>query len=298
VDHWIAPAGKPTGRQSSFQPAPDLASLELPAVRYHPGELVRLKDVDGHLIGYRDTERTIGARRHLEELNEAIDGMALELVHPAAEFDGPVLRCGRHVAYPLMHSLYRVFNGSWKWGGRLYGGWWQQLSKELRACLAIDGELPVELDFAQLHAQLVYSLAEQPLVGDAYTLAGWDRKTAKIAFNVLLNASTYFQAVAAIAANAFDGDRTRAAELVEAIRQRHAAIAKHFHTGIGLRLQCIDAEMARRVTKALLDKGIVSLPIHDSFIVQRKHEGSLAEIMVAVGADFGVAAFSRATSNT
>jgi hypothetical protein len=48
-----------------------------------------------------------------------------------------LLRVGDdHLLYPAMRTLYRIFNrGSFSYGGRFYGGWWQQIPKKFdRIC--------------------------------------------------------------------------------------------------------------------------------------------------------------------
>ena len=45
---------------------------------------------------------------------------------------------------------------------------------------------------------------------------------------------------------------------------RHRAIARFFHSGAGVKLQAVDADMAERVLVELLKQNVVTLPIHDS----------------------------------
>ena len=196
--------------------------------------------------------------------------------------------------YPAMTTLYRVFNGcSWKLGGRFYGGWWQQARSADRKLLQIDGEPVVEHDYSQLHPRLIYARAEKRLNGDAYTLPGWDRSVAKRAFNILINAPNYQAALGAVAAEC-NGDRHRAAGLIQDLRDRHAPIATHFHTGVGLELQNQDAEMARGIMARLSRQGIGTLPVHDSFIVKRRHEAALLEAMEAAEHNAGLVRISSA----
>lgn len=61
---------------------------------------------------------------------------------------------------------------------------------------------------------------------------------------------------------------------------RHAGIAHHFGTGVGLDLQRLDSDIALEVVNYLAVGGIVALPIHDSFIVQERHRGEAKEAMV------------------
>ncbi|MFL5283208.1 MAG: helix-turn-helix domain-containing protein [Rhodopila sp.] len=298
VDHWIAPAVPGgSGRQSTFRPAPSLAQVVLPTVSYSIGELMRLKDENGHLVNYRDTERTRRERRFLNEMNEAIGSLRIDLDAPHIVHEGTVIRCGDdHVLYPAMQALYRVFNGSsWKLGGRFYGGWWQQVRSADRKLLQIDGEPVVEHDYRQLHPRLIYARAEKQLDGDAYTVPGWDRNDAKPAFNILVNAPNYPSALGAIT-DRLDGDRHQAAMLINAIRDQHAAIAGYFHTGMGLKLQNTDAGMARSIMARLHRQGINTLPVHDSFIVKRRYEEALLEAMEAAEHEAGLVPICRVAS--
>lgn len=54
--------------------------------------------------------------------------------------------------------VYRVFNnGSWKQGGRFYGGFWQQIPREYRRHIRIDGFPTVEVDYRSHHPVLLYA---------------------------------------------------------------------------------------------------------------------------------------------
>lgn len=294
VDHDRVKGGPSgTGVQSSFLPAPVLADVALPMAQYRVGELVRLKDDRGALVPYRDTERTVRDRRILETVNRCLAGADIRLhglngvvidEQAGTIFFPGFLQWlddghGDHTVYTSMKELYRVYNGSWALGGRFYGGWWQQVRKKDRQHLRIDGSATVELDYEMLHPRLLYAEAGQKLHGDAYTVDGWDRPTCKRAFNILLNARSYQRALGAIRPHVY-GDRRKAAELIAEMKKRHVAVADHFHSGAGLRLQNIDAELAKGVLRDLTYRnGITVLPVHDSFVVRREYHSALEEAM-------------------
>src|SRR5665213_2823864 len=53
--------------------------------------------------------------------------------------------------------LYRVFNnGSFKEGGRFYGGWWQGIPSRYRQYITIDGHTTWEYDYSYLHPAMLY----------------------------------------------------------------------------------------------------------------------------------------------
>ena len=277
VEHEKARPGD-MGNQSRFRAAPWLVeTVTLPLVTHDPLELVRLKK-EKRLVNYRDTARTDTLRRKLQGFNEALSGSIITL--DVGEHDGNVIRCGDHTLYPAMKSLYRVFNDDWKHGGRLYGGWWQQARKTDRAQFRIDGTRTTEPDYPQLHPTLIYGMARRGLNGDAYTIDGWPRSLGKVALNILINAKTYPKAVGALANEIGGaGARAKAVRLIDAMKERHHPIADYFHSDAGRRLQNIDAGMAERVMERMMGQGIVTLPIHDSFIVAHQHENILREAM-------------------
>ncbi|TPN61708.1 hypothetical protein FJ980_34005, partial [Mesorhizobium sp. B1-1-5] len=160
-----------TGIQSSFLPGPQLAELSLPKADRRARELIRLKDACGNLIGYRDTERTMRDRRFLEAVNRHISDAEIRLhgINGAVvnEDAGTIFFPGfmsgldegegDHTVYTRMNELYRVYNGGWTLGGRMYGGWWQQVRSRDRKHFVIDGGETVEVDYEMLHPRLVYA---------------------------------------------------------------------------------------------------------------------------------------------
>ncbi|MGM4990516.1 hypothetical protein [Tardiphaga sp. 841_E9_N1_2] len=277
-----------TGWQSSFIGSPVLYRVrEIPtaAVR-RPGDVIKMKDAkSGKLIAYQETRRTVADRKVTEAVNARIRNAEIVLDAPTiAEQNAHVIRFktdddhGEHSVYPEMTELYRVYNGGWTLGGRYYGGWWQSVRAADRKHFIIDGERTVEEDYEQLHPRLLYAHAGEVLVGDAYTIDGWDRKLCKRAFNVLLNAGNFFEAKASI--SGYAGDEASALKLIEAIKRRHFRVRKFFHSGIGIRLQNLDSEMAKIVlTEMTVRHGITVLPVHDSFIVPASARERLVRVM-------------------
>jgi len=289
LEHDRKPPGN-RGWQSRFRATLQLVqTVKIPTVIYDPVELIRLKDHDKKLIDYSDTNNTISMRRHLREINEAVSSADLQLHAPSVQQDGMLLRVGDgHFLYPAMRTLYRVFNrSSFACGGRFYGPWWQQIPKEIRPNLLIDGEQSIERDYPQLHPNMLYGEIGVRLKGDAYAVDGWPRNLVKVAFNTLVNAGNYDSARRAIALEiAEEGASAKATSLIEAIKLRHPKIINMFHSDAGIRLQRRDADMAEAIMRRLVRLGIVVLPIHDSFITTARHGGALLEAMDIAWARF------------
>jgi len=283
--HVIAPTNPSCGWQSRFRASPLLLeAADLPEISRSIRELIILKDGEKQLSGYRDTIQTERWRNQTEAQNEAINSVDINITHPDAVIDGNVIRIGNHILYPSMNALYRVFNKDWKHGGRFYGGWWQNAKNDNRRFMTINDEDTVEEDYSQLHPRLLYRMEGQPLDVDAYTIDGWERDLCKKALNIILNAGTYQSALVAIASKigARDGpgnNYEKAKALICALKAKHQPVAKYFHTGVGLRLQAVDASIAENVMRRLRKQGVVSLPVHDSFIVPANDHDALKEAM-------------------
>lgn len=199
-------------------------------------------------------------------------------------------------------EMIRIFNNSsWKQGGRAYGPW-QSMPKQERAGIEIAGEATVELDYTAIHPSLLYAEKGLQLPDDCYVVADIDgnmypRRDVKLALLVLINAESLKSARMAIAGelmrrwcemNGLQPSENdippecvkQAGALIEAVKKRHKPIADAFHSGAGLRLQNIDARIAEAVWWTMTKRGVVVLPVHDSFIVQRSRADELEALMI------------------
>jgi hypothetical protein len=192
-------------------------------------------------------------------------------------------------------SLHRVFNSrNLQTGGRFYGGWWQNIPKEYRRKLTVNGKRMVEIDYSNLHPAILYAQENAVPPSDCYRGiftpdveargGGELRSTVKAAFNAMLNASKPLaRSPRGIDPGKF-GLKWR--ELSDAITAAHQPIAHHFYKGAGKRLQRIDSDVAERVMLDFIDQGIAILPVHDSFLVHEGHaerlELSMAEALRVV----------------
>ena len=185
------------------------------------------------------------------------------------------------------NSLFRSFKYDWKRGGRLYGGWWMGLPKEERPYLTINGEQTVELDYDQFHPSILFARIGRPLDFPLYSLPDLEvpglRQVGKHTFMVLLNSD---------ASNRKPGMMTMPAkyrkllpkglppeEYMRRLYDRMEPISKWFSTGEGIRLQRADSDLAVSILAAMEALDIVTLPVHDSFIVQERHRQTLRDAM-------------------
>lgn len=281
-----SPDGKYRSRMRLLDGVDDMIPVSsIVDLRFIPAELVKRKDDKKRLVNYNETSQTRRMRRELVEHNEAVSQLKLFLNSPDWHLDDRgLLRSMDRVLNPAKLSLYRIFNTSWRHGGRVYGGFWQRLPRVDRTCLRIDDEETVEPDFEYLHPQMMATMAGIDLQNeDPYRIDGFSRKLVKAAFNTMLNANTPTAAYRAILNNLRTvGARGLAAEaqaLIEAIKIRHPYFSRFWGTGLGLRLQALDADMCVRVIARMRSDGVVALPVHDSFIVPKTAKGLAQEVM-------------------
>jgi hypothetical protein len=295
LENEIAPSGSAVGRQSRFRAKPSLieALTPPPPIIEIPGELIRLRDAYKLPIDYRRTAATEKMRRELQAINEGLRATGLSLNVPGVEAVGSMVSFDDYSVNLARRDLSRIFNLDFGRGGRHSGGWWQNCSKRLahRSSIKMNGTTTVEEDYSQLHPLLLYKMCGKVLDTDAYTLDNYERDLCKRAFNILLCAKNENHAQSAIA-NAigeakglgkegiFDQKcHSEARTLINALNLKHKPVAECFYNGIGLKLQKTDSDIANHVLLKLQGKGIVALPIYDSFIVERQNQQVLKEVM-------------------
>lgn len=212
--------------------------------------------------------------------------------------------------------VYRVFNNAeLTWGGRFYGGWPQNIKSHLRSEIQINGESTVELDYKSQHPYMLYGeflgehysdifgADDSPYTVENQNGIAYPRALIKSLFLVSLNAESFSAAWQAIRLKYYDDKRTAESsqdyeklDELELIRpyvckkaafkvvykdfiKKHHRIEGYICTGIGRELQCLDSKIAEYVLTHMTDKGIATLCIHDSFVVQEQHEQTLKAVM-------------------
>jgi len=114
-------------------------------------------------IEYDDTPETIRMRGVLNKYNELLnksrlDVFSLEVPYFDRKIENWKIAGGNARVYIDDRNTFvrRIFNNaSWESGGRFYGGWWQQISEDLRANIMINDNPVVEIDFNAMHIALL-----------------------------------------------------------------------------------------------------------------------------------------------
>ncbi|MDQ0546096.1 hypothetical protein QO001_005045 [Methylobacterium brachiatum] len=296
-----------SGIQTTFWPTQklvDLIGVEV-ALVYGLRDPIVMRGSDGQMMPVPDTRELERRRRHIERLNEAMRGIVVSLDAPDVAWtqNAPMMIDGR-VYDPRRDQAHAVYNMTTRAGGRLYGLPYQTLSnrqKGRRAQLRIDGAPVEEPDFSGCHPRLLYHLSGLDFDGDLYAVAHptFGRTEAKLATQILINASgersgllAFCYRLATQAAGAqFETTQIRmtqaevdaiakghmagAKALFEALKAKHAPIGKSLFTGAGIRLQWEESMIMTAAAMACLDKGVATLPMHDSSITKAGSDASL-----------------------
>ena len=117
-------------------------------------------------VQYMETPRTIEMRLQVRRINQWLEAASIDYYGGRADVD------------PMQRRLKRLFNGGqFDLHGRLYGGWWQNLSSSERLEDVYIGDSPVvELDYGQMNVRLLYAyVGARPDFDDAYAIPGLEQ---------------------------------------------------------------------------------------------------------------------------
>lgn len=308
VHSWIG-----RKRRASSTYAPTRGLLEL-ALEYEVGRasivanlprerLVRLRESnsDGPELSFAGDKATEGWSDQLEAYNHFVAQHDLSVSVSKPEVREWLVKLNKQKAFSglslrmpelFRSSLYRTFNnGSFDYGGRLYGAWWTNAPRSIRSSIKINGSDTVEYDYSGCAIRMLYHEGKIDYQEDPYRIEPlWEfarqkalpedhfREPVKALTQALINGrSDGFPERARI--DNFTFKPFSRGEIREMIEEKHSAIADNLATGAGLRLQRKEADLALSIIMELMDQGILALPVHDSFLVDQQFEKELNKRM-------------------
>lgn len=180
--------------------------------------------------------------------------------------------------------MYRVFNnGSLEQGGRLYGGFWLDMSGEDRlGDIRLEGEPVVNLDYGQCGIRIAYGLAGvQPPPGDLYQVPGLEgcRAGVKKVLNAQLCRTGEMKRLPAHSRKHFPADLAYA-HIEELILRHHQPLRVAFCQAQGLTHQFIDSQVTVDCLLTLAAQGLPALPVHDGLLAPRSLASRVAQVML------------------
>ncbi len=223
------------------------------------------------LISYTDTPNVKAQRKALEQYNTFMAEQDVQIPTP----------------FGFMRDVFmtrRTFTDeSWQLGGRLFGGGYQQLSKEERKRITINGEPVVELDIKSCHATMAfahvgidwYSQSDQDLYSRLED-DDWPRDVVKKAFNIMMNAKSRKAAVGSLnyeqARSGFLMDsgmvpfKKWSTDLVQSIHDAYPELEDVFYAELGNHFMNKEGNICMAIAEWGVEEQLPVLTIHDSFI--------------------------------
>jgi hypothetical protein len=215
----------------------------------------------------------------------------------------PVNPFVRQIHVGQMFRAVRLYS----WG--LLSG--QNMPKEVRRTMRIDGEPVAELDFSGMAPRMLYHFKGHNPTGDVYRpsallpayyhskLADRDgkailRQFIKLATNICFNVSSRDKARLAVRGLLYQHPKrqfirtvlreveglSKAADIVDRIVEAHPAISDAFFTEAGLRLMTVDGQIMLRILEAITAEGKPVLGIHDAIVCKTEDIDFAREAMV------------------
>lgn len=191
--------------------------------------------------------------------------------------------------------VYRVFSGSFKDGGRFYNGIESNVPSELRKKILINGNATVEKDYSSLHINMLYNMKGLDLKENAYDKVSQGdpglRKLFKLIGLTSINSDNQRSCFLALRNEIRDnGLKIYFHDLSDKSIEKfynqwvdaHPAIKDYLNSDIGIKLQYRDSQLAADIIKYFTGKSITVLVVHDSFIIEKKHESELVDKMKEV----------------
>lgn len=217
----------------------------------------------GGCVEYEDDQTTSLFRSQVELINQRLGAAHLDC------FQMQHTGCFR----PDLSDRYvrRFFSEDrFDCGGRLFGGFWQNLSKKDRfEAIKINGEEIAEIDYGQIMPRLMYALrGVSPKMDDLYAIPGYE--ACRPGIKKVMSSSLF---VNKPLARFPKGTREmfpsgcKIADVTKAIEEAHPAIASLLYCGMGHRCQFLESEILVSVLLQLGNAGVTALPIHDAVLV-------------------------------
>jgi hypothetical protein len=260
-----------------------------------------LRDSNGVSIPYAETQETTEMRNDIIAYNSLLSRTEITLTGLTSDDRSS------HSDYLLRSTFYnsdnsrtvrlrpmrirRIFNLDFQHGGRFYGGI-ENMPSGLRTKLNINGEPTVEWDFASYQLRMLYHMKQIKYKHDAYAVAAGYKPEHRGIYKVIalaaLNAQNEQDCLKGIR---HELRNTDLADLIGGISDTnikplltnwinaHAPISEYMYSGIGLRLQAFDSDIANEILKHFTRRRILVLSVHDSFLIDAGRSKELKRIM-------------------
>ena len=249
---------------------------------------ISLKDSKDNEIKVINSKTTNPIRKRIERYNNLTLSSDIELPIDKIDYDK------RRKAWFANRTYAKHYlNRSYKSGGKYYGPYWQNLSKELRKEIKINGQQTVELDFNAMHLHLLYCKVNKKLSDyipegkDAYELPNRNRKIVKTSFTCCINNNcnkdNVNKVVGPEVAKKYPElfvKNTSYRDILDELGSHHPEVRQFFYAQIGNEVSYMESKVSDYIIGKLTRKNILVLNIHDSFIVSINYKDILLNTMI------------------
>ena len=168
-------------------------------------------------------------------------------------------------------------------GGRIYN-LLQNMKKENRSFIKIDGEETTELDFSNLHINILANMSGHRLDFDAYSVnthLGVGRTTQKRILNRILNSKEASKSLRySLADYGYAKDEVDVTKYMENLVSAMPFLKAALGTPkIGLNLMKIEADIMKEIMATCVAADYVILPIHDGLVCKASEAAKITQIM-------------------
>lgn len=261
----------------------DLEAVRLAELAYAEAyAYLELRDEDKNPINFRPSHKTKALEDVVRHLNTMLEICTVR--------DG---------AGQVLSNFYcRIFNQDFAHGGRFYRADVLRMnnSESKRLDITINGNPVVEVDYRNLHFRIAAAqegIDLDSVQEDVYSGVledqernPYNRKIVKLAINVMFNSLDRKKALGAINQEINKLKNTDySLGPASAVESRIVKAYPQFKDlfcngdGYGSVLQNLDSELASDVLRTMIQHNVPCLPVHDSFIVERKNENILVQTM-------------------
>jgi len=248
-----------------------------------------------HDLSYNPNDFTIKNNKFLFDYNTLVSNTSFKV---GDEFN--------HIISFDRNVMKTVFNdGSFSKGGRFCGTWWLECKSKIRKSILIDNEETCEIDYKCSHPTIAYAKKGIDVSNqDLYAVNTIDnyqehRKLIKKVLLTCLNAVSKNSAAKAIETNFLEytikkhkkrkenkilkkhPDYT-VYQIINLIKEFHPNIQEFLYNDSGKNLMFLEREIVFDVLNHFLKKDILVLPVHDSFVIKKKYQKELEEVMLSI----------------
>lgn len=176
-------------------------------------------------------------------------------------------------------------------GGRAYG-YHQELPSKIRPFIKINCLKTIELDYAGLHLNMAYAQLGLTPPSEPYVWSKADegheieRTLMKQLYNITINALNRTSAIRAFSLKFRKVKHllpkgTKPKDFIEKFEEYHKPLLEQnfLYSDMGVTFQYKDSQIMEAILKRLFTANIPGLPVHDSVIVEKKHEAFLLQLM-------------------